>query len=79
MDGMRRALRGLPIRLRCTVIGAVVLGLIGAAVGLVAGLRTYAPTAWAATFEVGLPAMVLGAVVGALVGSLMQAGKRAER
>jgi hypothetical protein len=45
----------LPIVLRSGVIGAVVAGVVGAVVGLVVGLRIYAPTAWAAMFEVGTP------------------------
>ena len=60
----------LPAPLRQAVVGAVVLGVVGAVVGLVVGLRAYAPTAWAATFEVGLPAALLGAVLGLVVGSL---------
>lgn len=60
----------LPIPLRYAVIGAVALGLLGGAAGLLVGLRTYVPTAWAAIFEVGLPATVIGFAAGAVAGSL---------
>ena len=76
MDGIWRTLWGLPIPLRCAVIGAGALGLLGGVAGMVAGLRTYAPTAWAATLEVGLPATVLGATIGALAGSLVHVTNR---
>lgn len=71
MERLRRALRELPIPLRHAVIGAVVLGVPGAIVGLALGLRTYVPTAWAAILEVGLPATFLGTVLGLVVGSLV--------
>jgi hypothetical protein len=67
----RRALRGLAVPLRHAVIGAVVLGVAGGMFGLVIGLRTYVPTAWAAIFEVGVPAAILGAVLGLVVGWLV--------
>jgi hypothetical protein len=71
VDGVQQTLHGLPLLLRYAVTGAVALGLLGAAVGLVLGLRAYAPTAWAAVFQVGLPATVLGAVGGAAVASVV--------
>jgi len=37
---------------------------------LVIGIRTYVATAWAAVFEVALPATLLGAVLGLVVGFL---------
>jgi uncharacterized membrane protein SpoIIM required for sporulation len=43
---------------------------VGGLVGLIVGLRTYAPTAWAATFEVAVPAALVGALLGLVVGSL---------
>jgi uncharacterized membrane protein YjjP (DUF1212 family) len=43
---------------------AAVCGAIGLAVGLVLGLTTYVPTAWAAAFEVGIPAAAVGAILG---------------
>lgn len=71
MEQLRRALRELPVPLRHAVIGAVVLGVPGAIVGLVTGLRTYVPTAWFAILEVGVPAALLGAVLGLVIGSLV--------
>lgn len=71
MKQLRRALRELPVPLRHAVIGAVVLGVPGGIVGLVIGLRTYVPTAWAAILEVGVPAAFLGAVLGLVAGSLV--------
>jgi hypothetical protein len=60
---------GLPFPLRTAVVGAVSLGLLGCVTGLVIGLHVYAPTAWAAMFEVGIPSAVLGSVVGLAVGA----------
>ena len=60
----------MPVPVRHAAIGAAGLGACGAVTGLVVGLRTYAPTAWAATAEVGAPAALLGAVLGLLVGWL---------
>ncbi len=71
MERLRLALGELPIPLRHGVIGAIVLGVPGALVGLAIGLWTYVPTAWAAIFEVGLPAAFLGAVLGLVSGSLV--------
>ena len=55
--------------LRWAVLGAVTLGLLGCAVGLTLGLNAYAPTAWAATFEVAVPAALLGSLLGFVAGS----------
>jgi len=73
MEQLLRVLRELPAPLRHALIGAVSLGVPGAMVGLVIGLRAYVPTAWAATLEVGLPAALLGALLGLVVGSLVTA------
>jgi hypothetical protein len=56
--------------------GAICAGALGAIVGLVVGLFAYAPTAWAAMFEVGVPAFVLGALVGAISGAATTALRR---
>lgn len=53
---------------RGALVGAAVCGVIGALVGLVLGLRAYAPTAWAAVVEVGVPAALAGAVLGTGIG-----------
>ncbi|HET6794215.1 MAG TPA: hypothetical protein VFH45_07230 [Acidimicrobiales bacterium] len=56
--------------------GAVVLGGVGVVAGLVVGLFAYAPTAPFAAVEMGLPALMLGALLGALVGTLVQVRSR---
>jgi hypothetical protein len=58
----------LPIVVSAMLIGTVVLGAAGGAVGLVLGLDTYAPTAWFAVLEVGVPAGAAGCVLGLAVG-----------
>ncbi len=73
---MPRALAGLPLLGRYCVLGALFAGVLGCVAGLVIGLFVYAPTAWAATFEVGVPAAILGAVLGLVVGALVLASKR---
>ncbi|MEO7124493.1 MAG: hypothetical protein ABI400_15545 [Lacisediminihabitans sp.] len=67
---MAEAPRGfwsLPTLARFVMAGTVICGLIGGAVGLVLGLITYAPTAWAAAIEVGFPSAVAGAVIGSVI------------
>lgn len=59
--------------LRMVVYGALVTGLAGCVAGLVIGLFVYAPTAWFATFEVGIPAAIIGSILGLVVGSLIVA------
>ena len=56
--------------------GAICAGAVGAIVGLIVGLFAYAPTAWAAMFEVGMPAFVLGALLGAISGAVATALRR---
>lgn len=73
---MPRALAGLPLLGRYCVLGALFAGVLGCVAGLVIGLFVYAPTAWAATFEVGVPAAILGAVLGLVVGALVLASTR---
>ena len=43
---------------------ALVCGVLGLVVGFVIGLFAYAPTAWAAAFEIGIPAAAVGVVIG---------------
>lgn len=43
---------------------AFICGCIGLVTGLVWGLIVYPPTAWAAAFEVGIPAAAVGVVIG---------------
>jgi hypothetical protein len=60
----------LPLPLRFAATGGLALGALGCVTGLVIGLRVYAPTAWAATFEIGIPSALLGAVLGLAAGSV---------
>ena len=73
---MPRALAELPTLGRYAVMGALFAGVLGCVAGLIIGLVVYAPTAWAATFEVGVPAAILGAVLGLAVGALVLASSR---
>lgn len=66
----------LPIPVRFGVLGALSAGVAGAVVGLVLGLRSYVATAWAATFEVGVPAALLGAIVGIVIGGILSLAGR---
>ncbi|MGA8209318.1 MAG: hypothetical protein WB441_03125 [Nocardioidaceae bacterium] len=60
----------LPLPLRFAVFGGLALGAVGGAMGLVVGLHVHAPTAWAATFEIGAPAALLGAILGLAAGAV---------
>ena len=69
----------LPLPVRYARWGALALGAAGCVVGLVIGLDVHAATAWAATFEVGLPSAVLGALAGLAAGSVrLLAHRRSE-
>jgi hypothetical protein len=48
------------------IVGRVALfgGSIGLVAGLVRGLTVYAPTAWAAAIEIGIPGAIAGGVIG---------------
>lgn len=59
--------------LRMVVYGALATGLAGCVAGLVIGLFVYAPTAWFATFEVGIPAAIIGSILGLVAGTLIVA------
>lgn len=71
-----RALTGLPVLMRYAVVAGLLAGLIGCVAGLVIGLNVYAPTAWFATFELGVPAAMVGAVLGLLVGIIVLTVRR---
>lgn len=80
MGRIRRALRDflreLPIPLRHAAIGVVGLGVPAGIVGLVIGLLTYVPTAWAATFELATPGALVGFMLGLVSGSLVYVHRR---
>jgi hypothetical protein len=64
-----RGVAELSIVPRWSVKGGFALGTVGAVVGLLLGLAAYPPTAWFAVLEVGIPALVVGAVLGAIAGA----------
>lgn len=64
------ALVAVPIVPRFAIVGSTLAGVIGCVVGLIVGLRVYAPTAWFATLELGVPSAVAGAVLGLILGSM---------
>jgi hypothetical protein len=65
---MAARLERLPALTRLIVVGAMIAGMIGCVVGLIVGLVTYAPTAWFAVLEIGMPAALVGATLGLLTG-----------
>ena len=71
-------LRDLPRPAAWALVGAGSAGLIGAIAGLVIGLFVYAPTAWFAAIELGLPAAVVGALVG-MIGALTGRSRKRPR
>jgi hypothetical protein len=58
---------------RAMVIGAATTGALGAISGLVIGLLDYAPTAWAAMFELGIPSALVGSIFGLVIGAIARA------
>ena len=79
MRTLRTVLAKLPLLGRATAIGTASAGTVGAIVGLVVGLRTYAPTAPFAVIELGLPAAIVGAVAGLAIGSIILRIRRIAR
>ena len=57
-SAVRDFLRGSP-----PFAGILFGGLLGAVAGFAIGLVAYAPTAWAAAIELGIPAALVGGVV----------------
>jgi hypothetical protein len=69
---MREALREarqLPLILRCTLGGSLVLSVAVAIVALVGALNEYPSTAWFAVIEGGFIGAVTGAILGLLAGT----------
>jgi hypothetical protein len=58
----------IQLPLRHVIAGAVLLGAMGAVTGLIVGLAAYAPTAWFAVFELGVPATFVGGFLGLISG-----------
>ena len=86
MPGTTRAWRkfwggiaGLPLVLRWSVRSGLVLGTVGAVVGLLVGLAAYPPTAWFPVLQVGIPAFLVGALLGAAAGVALLATRRLGR
>ena len=65
---MRRFWPEGPRAIRWAVTCGCATGIIGAAVGLVIGLFVHWQTAWFATFELGVPAALVGGVAGLALG-----------
>jgi hypothetical protein len=77
--GATAGLRGLPLPARWAIAGAACTGVTGAIVGLIVGLRAYAPTAAFAEIELGLPAALAGGVTGLAAGAIAAAVRRIRR
>jgi len=71
--------RGVPLVARWVVVGAASASVIGGIVGLVVGLFAYAPTAWFAIVELGVPAGVVGGIVGLVGALILTVGRRIKR
>jgi hypothetical protein len=69
----------MPLTARWALVGATLAGVIGGIAGLVIGISVYAPTAWFAVFEIGLPAAVAGGVLGLLAAVIVKPGRRTMR
>jgi hypothetical protein len=65
--------------LRFALLGGAAAGALGGVVGLAIGLHVYAPTAWFAILEIGVPAAVLGFVLGLVAGSITSLVRRRHR
>jgi ABC-type uncharacterized transport system permease subunit len=73
------SLRNLPAPTRFACIGASSAGAIGAITGLVVGLDAYAPTAWFAVVELGVPAAIAGGAFGFIAGIVTSTARRVRR
>ena len=64
---------------RWTIVGAIAFGVSGGIAGLFVGLFVYAPTAPFAAFELGIPAVLVGAAVGLVAGMITRMARRIGR
>src|SRR5205807_2015545 len=71
--------RAMPSPPRWMATGAIVLGTLGGIAGLIIGLNVYPPTAWAALFELGIPAATAGAILGIVVDLMVLLSRRLRR
>ncbi|MBO9520107.1 MAG: hypothetical protein J7518_01105 [Nocardioidaceae bacterium] len=69
--------RDVPEPARSMLTVGAVFGILGGIAGLVVGLNVYAPTAWFAVFELGVPAALLGAIIGLVAGLIARYRLRA--
>jgi membrane associated rhomboid family serine protease len=72
-------LRGVPLIPRWTIVGAATACVSGGIVGLIVGLLAYAPTAWFAVLELGVPAGVVGGIAGLVGALIVTAGRGIKR
>ena len=79
MNKIELWLRDLSLPARWAVVSASSVGVVGAIVGLVIGLLTYAPTAPFALVELGLPAALAGGVLGLVASLVVMVGRRMKR
>jgi hypothetical protein len=79
MNAIGVELRSRPLISRWVIVGAASASIIGGIVGLLVGLSVYAPTAWFAVFELGLPAGIVGGLIGLVAALIMTAGHRIKR
>ena len=73
MNAIALWLRGSPLPARWAIAGAAAVGVIGAIVGPIIGLRVNAPTAWFAVIELGVPVAIVGGLAGLVAGSIVTA------
>jgi hypothetical protein len=69
-------LRAHPSPRNCGLAATMLAGGAGAIAGLVVGLHVHVATAWAAMFEIGIPAAVAGGMTGFLVGCVLAVARR---
>jgi hypothetical protein len=72
-------LRGVPLVPRWMIVGSASACVSGGIVGLVVGLLAYAPTAWFAVIELGVPAGVAGGIAGLAGALILTAGRGIRR